>query len=288
MAFQVPSVREKKAMVKRFVQDFESFSVLDRETTTLRPTICAVCDSIPDCAQWHEFVGVNQAKTWFRRCGLAKDDIADEYPNMDGRSDDLNGIIRHYTTRYAELDNFVLSPNTFVNERNEILICKRCKDELEWKCKGKRGGKEVLSRMPEYAISNNRLVGGAPNCIKRLSEISLSLISIARVYCQSWVFFGGCHQQIKGWHTFYKNRTIENVGNLMQLNDSGMRGSVLVVLCGPFTSTQKAMTLEACSVDPVEVVKALRWLVNNNIKYKDQTIPQVDTIPLPHIVYENL
>ena len=102
------------------------------------------------------------------------------------------------------------------------------------------------------------------------------------------MFFGGCHQHIKGWHTFYKNRPSENARNLMQLNDSGMHGSVLVVLCSPFTSTQKAMTLEACNVNPLDVANALHWLIDNNIQYKNETVPHVDEIPVPHIIYEDL
>jgi len=80
--------------------------------------------------------------------------------------------------------------------------------------------------------------------LSSLNDAELSLISCARIYCQSWMFFGGCHQHIKGWHTFFKNRPSDNVGNLMQLTNAGTKGLILVVLCGPFTTTQKALTLK--------------------------------------------
>ena len=285
MTFELLNAEEHFALSDRFIKDLESFSVFDTKTGTLQPVICSVCDSVPDCAQWYVFVGMKQAKMWFRRCHLQKGDIVDEYPNMDSSSHDMNPLITQYTTKYRELDEFVLSPMTFVNEKNEVLLCKSCKDELERISKRKSGSRLC---MPEYAISNNRLVGDAPNCIKKLSEVALSLISIARIYCQSWVFFCGCHQHIKGWHTFYKNRVTENIGNLMQIRDAGMRGSVLVVLCGPFTKTQKALTLDACSVNPLDVVNALRWLIANNFQYRNERIPHVDEIPMPHVIYENL
>jgi hypothetical protein len=115
----------------------------------------------------------------------------------------------------------------------------------------------------------------------------VSLISRIRTYVQSWVFFGGCHQHIKGWHTFFKNRSTDNVGNLLMLTESGLKGLILVVLCGPFTETQKAFTLDQISVDPLKVIAAWRWLKANNYRYRNDTIPHIDDIPLPKVIEEN-
>lgn len=275
MSLDLLSKTQRDAIVKRFVKDLESFSVVDSRTNTLHPVICAVCDSIPDSAQWHCFVDMNNAIHMFRNCLLRKRDILNEYPAS---------LIMQYTANHPALDDFVLSPMTYVNENDEVLVCNSCYKDLQRKSARSR----TKAAMPEDAISNNRLVGDAPPVIERLSQAELSIIGMARIYCQSWVFFAGCHQHIKGWHTFYKNRTSETVGNLMQLKDAGMRGSVLVVLCGPFTSSQKAMTLEATNVNPPDVVNALRWLTHNNFKYSKMTIPHVDDIPVPHVIYEDL
>ena len=284
-AFKLFGAEEELKIARELTRDLESFSVVDDKSDRLYPVVCAVCDSIPDCAQWHTFVAIKQAQKWFDKCCLLKKDIADEYCESNEFAHDKNPLIAQYTTRYRGLNDFVLSPMTFVNEQDKILVCNECKHSLEQN--SKKAGRS-FSFMPEHAIGNNRLIGNAPECITKLSKVSLSLISIARIYCQSWVFFGGCHQHIKGWHTFYKNRPSENAGNLMQIRDSGMRGNILVVLCGPFTSTQKAMTLEACSVNPQDIVNALRWLIDNNVQYKNETIPHVDEIPVPHVIYENL
>ena len=123
--------------------------------------------------------------------------------------------------------------------------------------------------------------------LSSLNDVELSLISRARMYCQSWMFFGGCHQHIKGWHTFFKNRPSDNVGNLMQLTDAGTKGLILVVLYGPFTTTQKALTLKKTAVDPEKVVKAWHWLKTNNFRYREDKIPNIDDIPLPYVVQEN-
>ena len=259
--------------MEKFVKSLESFSVHDKRINTLEPVICSVCDSMPRCDHWFSFVDVKKASGLFKRCKLSKSEIADEYRHE---------VIEQYTAQHAALKSFVLSPCTFVNEKEEVLICKPCLEELEVIYKRKN------PTMPEEAIANNYLIGDAPTILTDLSEVELSLISIARVYCQSWTFFAGCHQHIKGWHTFYKNRPCETVGNLMQLGDAGMQGSILVVLCGPFTSTQKAKTYKKTKVDKEKVAKAYHWLINHNFHYDGLTVPNVNDIPQPKYFFEDL
>ena len=143
---------------------------------------------------------------------------------------------------------------------------------------------------PKQAIANGYLVGDAPMELECLNDVELSLVSKVRIYCQSWIFYGGCHQQIKGWHTFFKNRPTENVGNLMQLaeNDNTETGIILVVLCGPFTTTQKALTLAKTAVRPSKVIAAWKWLKKHNYRYKDLTIPNAKDIPQPQIICEQM
>ena len=74
----------------------------------------------------------------------------------------------------------------------------------------------------------------------------------------------------------------------MQLTDGGTKGLILVVLCGPFTTTQKALTLKQTAVDPTKIIKAWQWLKENNFHYKDEVIPNIDSIPLPYVVQENM
>ena len=67
-----------------------------------------------------------------------------------------------------------------------------------------------------------------------------------------------------------------------------MKGVVLVVLCGPFTTTQRALVFESVSVNPEKVVKAWHWLKENNFRYANDEIPDLASIPLPQIVEENM
>ena len=74
----------------------------------------------------------------------------------------------------------------------------------------------------------------------------------------------------------------------MQLQGAGMKGSIVVVLCGPFTSTQKAKTYEKTRVNPHKVRDAYQWLVNNNKKYEGMAVPDLKDIPQPTYFYKKL
>jgi hypothetical protein len=89
---------------------------------------------------------------------------------------------------------------------------------------------------------------------------------------------------IKGLHTFFKGQPVANVGNLTLMTESGWKGNILVVWCGPFTTEQALATRAKTSVDPHKVIAVWGWLKVNNYRYKDVAIPDVDNIPLPYLL----
>ena len=141
--------------------------------------------------------------------------------------------------------------------------------------------------MPPNAIANFHLIGEAPEELKCLNDVELSLVSLVRVYCQSWVFFAGCHQHIKGWQTFYPNRPESNVRDIELLSLSGMKGKIVVTLVGPFTTTQKALIKERTSVRAEKIITAYQWLKKNNYFYRDINIPNESEIFQPIIIDED-
>ena len=78
------------------------------------------------------------------------------------------------------------------------------------------------------------------------------------------------------------------MSNLTMLQQSGMEGTIMVVLCGPFTTTQKALVLQKTAVNQDKVVCAWQWLKANNFRYKDCNIPDRSQIPLPYVVDEKM
>jgi hypothetical protein len=272
---RIPTQWEKNQLARSFVKDLESFSIYDEETNEFRPVICCVCDSVPSGPDWWCLVDVKEAAKLFKRCNLDRSILTGIYPE---------GLLQQYRAPHTDLESFVLSPATYVNLFGEVLMCTQCYSELLLNYQ-KKGYQEKIPP-PEAAIANAYLIGDAPVQVSVLNPVELSLVSRVRIYCQSWIFFGGCHRHIKGWHTFFKNRSTENVGNLLQLEESGMHGMILVVLCGPFTTTQTALCMAKTGVDPRKVVTAWNWLKQNNFRYQDDVIPNVDDIPLPYYIHQ--
>ena len=272
---KIPNPSEKEAILQRFVDDLESFTVYDNKTNTFRPTICCVCDSIPSNPDWSCFVPVKEAKKLFQHSNMESKHFQElQCPEM---------LMKQYSVPNGFLKDFVLSPASYINESNEILMCKQCYSELIQN----REQRTNKTFPPKEAIASGYMIGDPPSVLTCLNDIELALVSRARIYCQSWVFFGGCHQHIQGWHTFYKNRPSENVGNLSQLISIGMPGTLLVVLCGPFTTTQKALTLKKTKVHPKKVVAAWDWLIKNNYRYRKETLPNIDEVPKPYVIDES-
>ena len=277
---RIPSQEEKDDIVTAFIKDLESYTVKNEAAGTFEAAICCVCDSMPKKAQSSIFVDISDAASLFDMADMHGKRLTDEfmYPSE---------LINQYRTNHIELEMFVLSPFSFINNKDEILICKDCYSDL----KANKKKKKKVRRPPKESIANCYVIGDAPFEMKDLNEVELSLLSRVRLFCQSWTFFGGCHKHIKGWHTFFKNRNCDNVGNLMQLIDSDdnvVKCVLLVVLCGPFTSTQKAMTMQRTAVNPLKVVRAWKWIIINNFNYKDEVIPHIDSIPTPTVIHENL
>ncbi len=273
----IPQIPRQAAIVKRFVQDLESYTVYDRATKTLRAAICCVCDSIPLKANGSLLICTSDAVRLFSKAELNHDDLPIEYPTL------LKN--QYKLTEYPGLTPFVLSPATYVNDQDEILMCQICHDALTENYE--KANKRMKRCNPAQSIANGYLIGNAPFQLSTLNDVELALLSRVRVYCQSWIFFAGCHKQIQGWHTLFKNRPMENVANLMRIEDSGMTGLVLVALCGPFTDTQKALTMAKTKVRPALVIAAWKWLKKNNFRYSQDVIPNIGDLPLPHYHLDN-
>lgn len=277
----LPLQREKDELATAFTKDLESFTVFDKKSNTFRPVICCVCDSIPTKANWSCFVDICTAADLFEKSNMHSSLLKDIYPKK---------LLKQYSIKSnktrirSKLRKYVLSPASYINDRDEILMCKQCHADLLHTSNNYNEKKKNTYLPPVQSIANGYLIGDAPIELSCLNQVELCLVSQVSIYCQSWIFFAGCHQQIKGWHTFYKNRPCDNVGNLMQLTDAGIKNIILVVLCGPFTTTQKALARDSTIVHPERVIAAFRWLKKNNHFYENCEIPDIASIAMPIII----
>jgi hypothetical protein len=268
---KIPSKEDVDRITKSFLSDLKSFTFQDAVTKELKPVICSVCDSIPSESQWSTLVDLNEFVKLCTMCKLQKQFSLEAY------EDELKN---QYTAKDDRLESFVLSPETYVNPQDQVLVCKNCLSEL----RTNKSKKKDRCRPPAESIINGYMIGDAPVDLTDLNPVELSLVTKTVTQAQSWIFFAGSHQSIKGWHTFFKGRPGENVANLTLMTESGWAGHILVVMCGPFTKEQDLVTRSRVAVNPEKVIAAWAWLVHNNYRYKGLPIPHIDAIPLPHIL----
>jgi uncharacterized CHY-type Zn-finger protein len=269
----IPSEEETSCIAKAFLSDLKSFTVTDEDTKHISPVICSVCDSMPTESKWYETVDLHEFIDLCEKGKLRKTDALKLY------SEDL---LNQYTAKDERLKDFILSPKTYVNAKDKVLVCAKCLTDLKTNSKTQKSRR----RAPPESIICGYMIGDAPEVLTCLNPVELALITKTVTQCQSWVFFAGSHQSIKGWHTFFKGRPGENIGNLTLMTESGWKGKMLVVMCGPFTNEQYLKTKAKTSVNPDKVIAAFKWLKENNYRYRDIEIPNSDDIPQPYIMDE--
>jgi hypothetical protein len=120
-SLQIPTDEDIDHIANAFVSDLSSFTVTDEESGHILPVICCICDSIPTKAQWNTYVNIEEFIKLCHRGRLRKDNSVKSY------SQELQN---QYTAKDIRLKEFVLSPETYVSPRDEVLLCKECLSEL--------------------------------------------------------------------------------------------------------------------------------------------------------------
>jgi hypothetical protein len=220
VVFPILKKEEELEITKQFTKDLESFTFHDKASKCLRPVYCCVCDGIPTSANWFDKLKIPLFDKYCHAARMQKKHAAACYPDE---------LVAQYTVDDDRLEGYILSPQSIIDPNDDtIIVCKPCAKSMKNEYESTKQNKS--KHPPAQSIANGYLIGDPPIQLSQLTEAELALVSRVRIICQSWVFFAGAHQQIKGWHTFFKNRTAANVTNLEQLSLSGMKGQILVVL----------------------------------------------------------
>jgi hypothetical protein len=117
----LPTNSDLKRITKNFVEDLQLFMITDYATKQIRPVICCVCDSIPTESQWYSYVGLDEFIKLCNHNKLKKTDAPKIYPKA---------LKDQYTSSNERLKEFILSPETYVNSEDEVLVCKNCLCDL--------------------------------------------------------------------------------------------------------------------------------------------------------------
>jgi hypothetical protein len=268
---RLPTAADISRITKSFLEDLQSFTITDERTNEINQIICCVCDSIPTEAKWHTFVDIEAFITLGMKGKLCKTDSLELYSQV---------LKDQYTAKDVRLKDFILSPETYVTSLDEVLVCKQCLLNLQTNSKKNK----TRFKPPPESIICGYMIGDPPDFLTNLNAVELSLITLTITQCQSWIFFAGSHQQNKGWHTFFKGRPTDNVGNIMLLTECGWKGTILVVMYGPFTSEQNRITREKISVCPYKIIAGWNWLRSNNYRYANLPCININRVPQPFIM----
>ena len=117
----IPTNEDVNRISKAFLLDLESLTVTDERTKQIKPVICSICDSIPSKCQWNTLVEIEEFIKLCSTCKLSKSDALKAYREE---------LRNQYTAKDDGLKDFILSPETYVNSQNEVLVCKQCLSEL--------------------------------------------------------------------------------------------------------------------------------------------------------------
>ena len=249
-----------------FNKAIDDLLVHDKVTNTLHGRVCLVCD---------KFLTDNDYSTMLLTTFLKCTPYLKGDPGLNASLRASYQFTNVLNDRKAtdKLSQCLLSPrskliykNGNIKSKPHIMCCKTCKSGL-------RKRDLEAGKLPRFAIANNLAIGIAPECIEKLNDVELSLVSQARFRGHLFTYWGGCHKSIKGWHSFYDINPLHVAGVLQQVSTLTENDNIAVVLSGPFTTEQRNKVLQKTKVNIPNVVAALEWLRKNNTLYADVPIP---------------
>ena len=100
---------------------------------------------------------------------------------------DPSKLLSNYKIDDERFRDFILSPLTYINDKDEVLICKNCYSKLCERSKVRNTTRDTLP--PKESIINGYVIGNPPLELSELSDVELTLTSRVQIFCQTWVFF---------------------------------------------------------------------------------------------------
>jgi len=149
---KLPTQEEQIQIAEDFAEDLESFTATD-SNGIMQPIICCVCDGAPTTPQWHTNIKVDCFADLCSNSNLHRKKIQELgiYPDK---------LLNQCVVNEPCLQEFILSPNSCINDNGEILVCKVCIGEL--KANKRRKQRSSTRKPPSKSIANGCAVGCAP------------------------------------------------------------------------------------------------------------------------------
>ena len=274
----VPSRQVIQMLVAESTKAMKDRLFYDQEEKKYSTRVCAMCDCMATVDNPMVGMGLDHFVRICHKSGASKDAVLLRYPAtavVQGEKCNrlkASAMVMSYTANHASLAPFVLSPSTRVyrdKEEQEIVeVCSRCKED----CPSVNTPINVM-KSPKRSLWNGNCIGAAPKALLDLNMAELAMVSPNRIDLQAAVFYADGHRGVYGWHAMYENKVRDNLETLEQLVDAGLNGKIVVVLCGPFDSTQRALVQREYTVEPDKVKAAFKWLHEWNHYFSDYRLP---------------
>lgn len=272
----LPSQFEIDGVVESACQSLRERVHYDKGTNSFLPRICAICDCLHRVQNPVVKFPLERLLSNLRKYPCTRDKLPKDVPST---------LANGFTAKDDRLKAFLLSPYTRVlpdsNNIECVEVCSRCVVEIEEQEK-KPGPKSG----PTFAIWNGSMFGDPPECLKVLNHAELNLVSVNRISIQTnaVVLRSDHHKGLVGWHSVFENDVEANAANVQCLQNAGVSGEFLCVLCGPFSKVHLKLAKKAYKVRPDKVLEAFHWLKENNPFYKDIKPPEDNELVSPRFL----
>ena len=255
---------EKENVVKKLNDAFGELISWD-ENEDLKSGVCLLCDRMlhANKIKWLKEEKLKECKRLFVPIKKIDEKVLNCYECVgEGHS------------KY--MDRLALSPRgRYDRKKKSFAIC----DDCYGPCCSKP------MKRPYFSLANNWMFGDAPEELTCLSDMELAIVARSRISGHIFSFYGGQHKSLRGLHSLYDVNTAHLMGSVEHMEQLGFPTIIACVLNGPFTKFQKdKVNKKIASIDRTKVMRALRWLRENNAAHKDITDEEIAKIPKPIIV----
>jgi Helitron helicase-like domain at N-terminus/PIF1-like helicase len=163
---------------------------------------------------------------------------------------------------FFEITDCLLSPRaTYLtyagtnNAKDGFSSCTACRNTL------------ISGHLPKFCIANNYCFGETPDCLLELTDIELAMITPVKTYGYCFSYTGGIQKQLKGSLSYYKISKENIIRAAAYFETLKLNCNVIVMMYGHMTINQYQKAKKKSFVRTEYVIKAIRWLMTNNIEW---------------------
>ena len=224
------------------------------------PFVCTICDEILFSGNDVHVIDpqkLENARSQFTWEGNLDNSeripALEEYYNFEGNGEDwLKGMALSPRGRVFRKRSKTGRPG-----KSGFTCCEECKKHAEKK------------QVTLNAVINRNYVGGAPDCLRSLTEVELAFLTPVYKHGYCFNYRGGKTMKLKGTLVFMRVKERRIAEALAQLDSFGLTKHVLVLASGKMTKQQRKRVQEKATIRTDKLMTALEWLCKNHKKWKD-------------------